>query len=357
MIPGQNSIFAVETPAVLVDLGVVVANIVRAQTRFDALGLGFRPHVKTHKIPCLARLQTQQGAIGIAAQKVSEAEVFAAEGIGDILLCFNLLSPAKIARARALLDHCHLTVVADNPHVVRALSDGMSGAATALDVLVECDTGMGRCGVQSPAAARDLAVMIDAAPGLHFAGLMTYPAPGGTERVEVFMAQARALCIAAIGHCATISSGGTPAMAVAALAPTVTEYRAGTYIYNDRSLVERGACQLADCALTVLATVVSRPTDSRAILDAGSKSLTSDLLGLTGHGTILGFPAARITGLSEEHGHVDLGSCPTRPQIGDKVQIVPNHACPVSNLVDRVIFHRSGVVLRAQLVAARGTVQ
>ena len=107
----------------------------------------------------------------------------------------------------------------------------------------------------------------------------------------------------------------------------------------------------------MLATVVSRPTDTRAILDAASKSLTSDLLGLTGHGTILGFPAARITGLSEEHGHVDLGSCPTRPQIGDKVQIVPNHACRVSNLVDRVIFHRSGVVLRAQMVAARGTVQ
>ncbi|MEO6298076.1 MAG: D-TA family PLP-dependent enzyme [Paracoccaceae bacterium] len=347
----------VETPAVLIDLDVVAANITRAQSLFDALGVRFRPHIKTHKIPYLSRLQLGEGAIGIAAQKISEAEVFADAGFNDILLCFNLLSPAKIARARKLLDQCHLTLVADNHQVVDALSAGMAGAATPLNVLVECETGMNRCGVQTPQAARDLAILIDAAPGLRFAGLMTYPAAGGTATVEVFMAEARALCIAAVGHCDVISSGGTPSLADAALAPSVTEYRAGTYIYNDRSLVERGACTLDDCALTVLATVVSRPTDTRAILDCGSKSLTSDLLGLNGYGTILGYPLAQITNLSEEHARVDLTLCPVKPQIGDKVQIVPNHACPVSNLVDSVIFHHSGAVLRSEEVSARGTVQ
>lgn len=350
----MTSIFTLETPAVLIDLDIVEANIQRTQTLFDSLGIGFRPHIKTHKIPLLAEWQLKHGAIGIAAQKVSEAEVFAAAGCTDILLCFNLLSPAKIARLRALMDQAHMTAVADNLTVVQALSAGMSGSTAPLDVLVECDTGMDRCGVQTPQAACDLAVAIAAAPGLRFAGLMTYPPPDATAQVQSFLADARDLCVAAVGHCDTISGGGTPSLLDAGLSPILTEYRAGTYIYNDRSLVARGACTLADCALTVLATVVSCPTATRAVLDSGSKSLTSDLLGLTGYGTILNHPDAQITRLSEEHGHVTLPT-PTLA-VGDKVQIVPNHACPVSNLVDHVTFHRSGIVVRQADVAARGCV-
>ena len=328
----MTHILDLETPVVLVDLDIVEANIERAQSLFDTLGIGFRPHVKTHKIPFLAELQMKQGAIGLAAQKISEVEVFADAGFTDITLCFNLISPAKIARLRALLDKCHVTTVADNLVVVRALSAGMQGSVVPLDVLVECDTGMGRSGVQTPQAACDLAQAIAAAPGLRFAGLMTYPAPGATLAVQAWLTEARDLCLAAVGHCDVVSGGGTPSLVDAGLAPILTEYRAGTYIYNDRSLVARGVCSLADCALTVLATVVSRPTATRAILDTGSKSLTSDLLGLTGYGTILGFPDAEITGLSEEHGHVTLKTGSDMPEIGQKVQIVPNHACPVSNL-------------------------
>jgi D-serine deaminase-like pyridoxal phosphate-dependent protein len=164
------------------------------------------------------------------------------------------------------------------------------------------------------------------------------------------------LIVAELGSCPVISSGGTPSMAQAALAPSITEYRAGTYIYNDRSLVERGACQITDCALTVLATVVSRPTPDRAVLDAGSKTLSSDLLGLQGYGMILEHPEASITGLSEEHGNVTLHGASPRPKVGDKVRVVPNHSCVVSNLTDRVVFHRSGEVLRHEDVAARGCV-
>ncbi len=345
-----------ETPAVLVDLTVVEANIHRAQRLFDQLGKGFRPHIKTHKIPFLARLQLQAGAVGIACQKISEAEIFAAEDFDDILLCYNLLSPEKIAKARTLAERGQITVVADNSDVVRALSAGMAGSDTPLRVLVECDTGMGRCGVQSPEAARDLARLIADAKGLTFGGLMTYPKPDDEARVEVFLSAARDLCLAETGSCDTISGGGTPTLAKAALTPIITEYRAGTYIYNDRSLIARGACSVADVALTVLATVISRPTADRAILDAGSKTLSSDLFGLQGYGLLPDYPEAVITGLSEEHGHVDLRLCPTRPKVGDKVQIIPNHTCPVSNLTDRVFFHRGGEVLRPADVAARGCV-
>ena len=346
----------IETPAVLIDLDIAEANIAAAQRQFDAMGVQFRPHIKTHKIPRLARLQLREGAHGIAVQKLSEAEVFVAEGFDDILLCFNLLSPAKIERLVVLSTQCHLTVVADNLETVQALSTGFAGSDQPLAVLVECDTGMGRCGVQTPQDAADLAHAIDQAPGLRFQGLLTYPAVQGEAAVQAFMSAAKALCIVAVGHCKTISSGGTPTMTDAVLAPVVTEYRAGTYIYNDRSLMARGACTLADCALTVLATVVSRPSPTRVILDAGSKSLTSDLLGLQGYGYVVEFPEARITALSEEHAILTLPPGQPGPAIGQKLHIIPNHACPVSNLVDQVFFHRSGTLIGAQDVNARGCV-
>lgn len=345
-----------ETPAVLVDLDVVEANIQRAQRLFDSFGKAFRPHIKTHKVPFLARMQMQAGAVGIACQKISETEVFAAEDFGDILLCYNLLSADKIARARSLAELGQITVVADNASVVAALSAGMAGASAQLRVLVECDTGMGRCGVQSPQEARDLARLIANSKGLRFGGLMTYPKSDDEVRVQAFLTAARDLCAPDVGPCEIISSGGTPSLSKAQLAPCITEYRAGTYIYNDRSLISRGACAVSDCALTVLTTVVSRPTADRAILDAGSKTLTSDLLGLQGYGLLRDYPEAQISGLSEEHGTVDLRHSPHRPKIGDVVHVIPNHCCPVSNLTDQVIFHRGSEVIRAADVAARGCV-
>ena len=136
----------------------------------------------------------------------------------------------------------------------------------------------------------------------------------------------------------------------------VTEYRPGTYIYNDRSLVTRGACTLNDCAMTVVATVVSRPTSDRAILDAGSKVLSSDLLGLSGYGLLKDYPEATVTGLSEEHGHVDLSSCDRKPEVGEVIAVLPNHACVVTNLLDRVHLHRSGTFVETVGVDARGAV-
>ena len=347
----------IDTPAVIVDLDVVEANVHRFQAYCSAHGIGLRPHIKTHKIPEFAALQMKAGAVGINCQKITEAEVMADAGISDILITFNILVSAKLARLRRLAERCSLTVTADNETVVAGLAEAMAGAGRPLDVLVECDTGAGRCGAQSPEAARDLARRIADRPDLRFRGLMTYPKAGAARAAAAWLAAAKSLCEEDGLSCPVVSSGGTPDMWAAGDLGTVTEYRVGTYIYNDRSLLARNVCTVADCALTVLATVVSRPTDERAMVDAGSKALTSDLLGLDGHGFIPDLPEASIFALSEEHGFVDLRNGADRPQVGDKVRIIPNHACVVSNLFDRVYAIRNGKVADILAVQARGCSQ
>jgi D-serine deaminase-like pyridoxal phosphate-dependent protein len=202
-----------------------------------------------------------------------------------------------------------------------------------------------------------LASAIDEMPGLRFGGLMTYPKAGLRRQTGEFLAEARRLAAAAGLRTPTVSSGGTPDMWLDDGLEGVTEYRAGTYVYYDRSQVERGACGWADCALTVLATVVSRPTAERAMIDAGSKSLTSDLLGLAGHGAVMGDVSSIVYDLSEEHGFVDVSGAARQPRVGDRLRIVPNHVCPVVNLFDTVVFVRGEKVLGAVPVDARGTVR
>jgi D-serine deaminase-like pyridoxal phosphate-dependent protein len=168
----------IDTPAVLIDLDVTGANIDRYQAYCDEHGLGLRPHIKTHKLPRLARRQLAAGAVGITCQKVTEAEAMISEGgIDDVLITYNILGDEKLTRLRALAERVRLAVVADNETVVDGLSRTFADAAAPLRVLVECDTGANRCGVPTPEAARDLALRIDAAPGLAFGGLMTLPGP------------------------------------------------------------------------------------------------------------------------------------------------------------------------------------
>ena len=328
-----------DTPAVLIDDTIAARNIVAAQRQFDAIGVRLRPHIKTHKLIGMARRQREAGAMGITCQKLSEAEVFIRAGFDDVLITYNLLGAARLARLRALAGLARLTVVADHAHVVEGLGAAFADSAAPLSVLVECDTGGGRCGVQSPEAAAALAGQIARTPGLVFGGLMTYPAPDTHDRVEAFLTAARDLCLLSAGACPVVTSGGTPSMKAFAGSRVVTDYRPGTYIYNDRSLLNRGVVSLADCALRVAATVISRPTPTRAILDAGSKTLSSDLFGQTGYGLVTEYPGAVIVGLSEEHAHVDLTGTAARPEIGETVTILPNHACVVTNLADHVWLH------------------
>lgn len=345
----------IDTPAVLVDLNIAEANIDRFQAYCDANGLKLRPHIKTHKLPLLARRQIQAGAIGITCQKISEAEAMIADGgIEDVLLTYNILGETKLARLRALSERVRLSVVCDNMTVAEGLSKAFSDGPDPLDVLIECDTGAGRCGVQTPRAAAELAQIIANLPGLRFAGLMTYPPVGQESAVQDWLAEAIS-AVQSLGLAVeTVSNGGTPGMWQAEQVPAATEYRIGTYIYNDRSLQARGICSWDDCALSVLATVVSVPAEDRAIIDAGSKVLTSDLLGLEGHGHVLGRPDISVEALSEEHGTLKADRIGLKT--GDRVRIVPNHACVVTNMLDRIELIRRDRHENTIAVAARGQV-
>lgn len=343
------------SPSVLIDLDVAEANIDRFQNHADKAGFRVRPHIKTHKLPLLAQRQIAAGAVGITCQKITEAEAMLSEGgIDDVLISYNILGDEKLSRLRQLAGRVRLSVVADSAAVVDGLARTFAGARTPLDVLVECDTGAGRCGVASPDAAAELAGQIAQAPGLRFAGLMTYPPVGQEPAVADWLGKAVDACAAA-GHVVPlISTGGSPGMWQAAALDVPTEYRIGTYVYNDRSLVARGVCDWTDCALTVLATVISVPAPDRAVIDAGSKVLTSDLLGLDGHGHVLGRPDIRISGLSEEHGILHAPDIAL--SVGDTVRIVPNHACVVANMLDHVQLVRGDTVQGAAPVVARGQV-
>lgn len=342
-----------ETPCVLIDVDRASANILRAQAYADANGKALRPHIKTHKLPYWAKKQVEAGAVGITCQKIGEAEVMADAGLTDIFLPYNILGAAKLRRLRALHERVTLSVTADSAVTVDGLAKAFADAARPLTALVECDTGMGRCGVQTPEEALALARRIGEVPGLRFGGLMTYPATGKAAEANSWLKRARDLLAANGIACERISSGGTPDMWHAGESDVVTEYRPGTYIYLDRYQVAQGVGSADDCALTVLATVVSRPTATRAILDAGSKALTSDTLGMTGFGEIVGVPGALVAGLSEEHGTVTLENGADLA-IGERVRILPDHACVVSNLFDEVHLVSGDRVVETLPVAARG---
>lgn len=337
----------------LVDLDRAIANINKAQAQADAAGVKLRPHIKTHKLPFFALKQVAAGAVGITCQKIGEAEVMADAGLTDIFIPYNILGDAKLARLKALHNRVTLSVTADSTTTIDGLIKTFTDAGRPLTVLIECDTGGGRVGVQTPEDALALAKLIGAAPGLHFGGLMTFPPVGAPEKAEAWLRTARDLILANGLSCETITTGGTPDMWRRPDKSVITEYRPGTYIYMDRYQVEKGAASVDDCAATVLATVVSHPTPTRAILDAGSKALTSDTLGLPDHGELVGVPGAHVVGLSEEHGKVELAG-PGTLSVGDRVRVLPDHICPVINLFDQVYLISGDSVVDILPVAARG---
>jgi D-serine deaminase-like pyridoxal phosphate-dependent protein len=348
-----RNIDELDTPCVLIDLARVEANLQRAQNHANANGYTLRPHIKTHKLPRFALRQVELGAIGITAQKLGEAEIMADAGLSDIFLPYNIIGTRKLQRLRALNDRVTLAVTADSPDTVAGYAEAL-GPDQPLTVLVECDTGGARCGVQTPAQALALARQIALAAGLRFGGLMTYPALHGRARSEEWLCEAVTLLQQAGMTLPVISSGNSPDMWETEQT-IVTERRPGTYIYFDRFQVQQGAATWDDCALTVLATVVSRPTSTRVVLDAGSKALSSDLMGQEGHGIVAGTDLI-LRSLSEEHGVIEMAQPSDAPRIGERLRIVPNHACVVSNLFDVVHLVASDGSIEIEPVAARGRV-
>ena len=346
-----------DTPAVVIFLDRLNANIGRVQRLIAARGLSNRPHIKTHKIPAIAQMQMKAGAVGLTAQKLGEVEVFIDAGVcDDYLLTYNIIGERKTDRLMQLASRVkRLAVVTDNDVVLRGLSEAGLRHSRDVPLLIECDTGFGRNGVQSPEAALDLARLALKLPRIVLEGLMVYP--NTAPHTQEFFVRAVDLFHKAGIPLPVVSGGGTPALNRLAEFPMMTEHRAGTYVYNDVMMVHSGVASWQDCALHVRATVVSRPSAARAVLDCGSKVLTSDQYYVQHYGRLAAYPDAFISALSEEHATVDLTHCATRPRIGEVVEVIPNHCCAVSNINDEVHGVRDGVVEVTWPVAARGKVR
>ncbi|MFT5894456.1 MAG: D-serine deaminase-like pyridoxal phosphate-dependent protein [bacterium] len=346
----------IDTPALVIDEVAVHKNIKAYQAYCDKVGLKLRPHIKTHKTKRFMQQQLRAGANGITCQKVGEAEVMADGGADDILITYNIIGASKLRRLKALAQRISkLTVVIDNTVSLHGLAQTFS-EETPLHVMVECDTGAQRCGVVTPEEALDLAIQICDLQGLRFAGLMTYPKNGAAQAAATFMRSTVQLLTNAGIECPEVSTGGTPDMWSAGTESVFTEYRIGTYIYNDRSLLVTKVTSEEKCAARVHATVVSRPTDDRLVIDAGSKVLTSDLMGMfSDYGFIVGHPHASIKSMSEEHGVVSV-SVDCTLTVGDIIEIIPNHVCVVSNMFNSAWIRTEDNQLINQPIDARGLV-
>jgi D-serine deaminase-like pyridoxal phosphate-dependent protein len=356
-----------DTPSVVIDLDVLERNVARMAEGARASGVHLRPHAKTHKIPELARMQLEAGATGISLAKVGEAEVFADAGFEDIFLAYPVVGREKGLRLRALSDRTRVAIGADSVEGAASIGEVFRAAGRRIAVRLKVDCGYHRVGV-APERAAEVAGRIAELPGVEFAGLFTHaghaylaPTRARVEEIarregEVLVAAARAVRAAGL-TCDAVSVGSTPTAPGAMSVAGVTECRPGNYVYHDASQVSLETCAVEDCAMTVVAAVVSVPAADRAVLDCGSKTLSSDPLRPSGagHGWITGF-ASRIEKLSEEHGVVRVEPGETF-RVGSRVRVLPNHACVVSNLHDRVFLARGDRVEGEWRVAARGRVR
>jgi D-serine deaminase-like pyridoxal phosphate-dependent protein len=360
-----------DTPSLLVDLNKLARNIADMADFAAKTDVGLRPHAKTHKTSEIARMQLEAGATGLTVAKLSEAEVFADAGCTDLLIAYPLVGPLKHRRLFELLERARITTVLDHPDLAAELSRAALEVGRELPVLVDVDTGMHRTGVLAGQPAAEFALQVARLPGLRFAGLLTHEGhaimAGTPEQVrETSLAAGNAMVetaesIRAAGlEVPVVSVGLTVAAKITATVPGITETRPGTYVFYDRSSVLHGMVLWEQCAATVLATVVSRPAPDRVLLDAGSKTLTSDLTlvrpPVPGYGHVVEHPDWLIEKLSEEHGWVTIP--PADPvRIGERVEIIPNHICPVVNLFDEMTLVRGDEVVGCWTVTARGKKQ
>jgi D-serine deaminase-like pyridoxal phosphate-dependent protein len=373
--PQPISLSAIRTPAVVIDRGRLDRNISAMQARAKAAGVRLRPHAKTHKSPVIAQRQIEAGAIGICCAKVGEAEVFAAAGIGDIRLPYPV-HPSNAPRVLALMDRATVSIIVDDESVARDWSAAMFGAGRRLPILVKVDVGFHRCGVD-PTRPETVGAIhrIARLPGLEFRGLLShaghsYLAKSQSELEAIALREAEILrnitenLRESETPVAEVSVGSTPTARFVGAQTGVTEMRPGNYVFVDRTQVGLGAARLDDCAQSIVSMVVSRPAPDRVILDAGSKTLTTD--GVRGFGNETGYgflftslAATRpdttlsIERLSEEHATVKVpASCTLK--VGDRVRIVPNHSCVVTNLADELLLADGETVVERLPVAARG---
>ena len=354
-----------ETPALLVDLDRMARNLDRAADYARAHSLALRPHIKTHKSPLLAREQLARGAAGVTCATAHEAEVMR-EATDDILIMYPPVGERRAARVAELAREARVTVALDSERAVDDLTRAARTAGSRVRVLVELDAGMHRVGLPSTAAAVGLGKKVAATAELELIGFAFYPGHvrGHVDRQQEdlgrlrdFVAHARDAFSAAGLPSWVVSAGSTPTIWHTHDIAGVTEMRPGTYIFNDRTTAEIGACTLDDCALTVLATVVSTAVSGQAVIDAGTKTLGREpMRGGAGDGfaCLWQEPNVVVKSMSEEHGILDLSASDWRPRVGDRVRVIPNHVCIVVHLADVVYGVRDDAVVSSWPVAARG---
>lgn len=362
------NLYELDTPAVVVDLDQLERNVKRMAETVLSAGVRLRPHTKTHKTPEVARMQVEHGASGITVAKLGEAEVMAQAGFDDILVANELIGPQKIGRLVKLSREIKIRSCVDSLAGAEALSDDATGSETQFDVFLDVDTGLNRTGVD-PESAVQLGESIARLPGLNLIGVFSYagykpavPDEGKRRRWAVQEAETAVRIseeLQAKGIGATeVSVAGSSSAPYAASVAGVTEVRPGQYVFYDTGLYRMGVCSLSECALRIHARVISRPAPDRAVIDAGSKVLTTEKKPVggddPGHGLIEDLPGTRIESLWEEHGVLRLDEDGRQLAVGDVVDIIPNHVCPTINLADAWYGVRSGVVEKRFAVAGRG---
>jgi len=363
-----------DTPEVVIDLQRVRRNIDRAAATAAEHGVALRPHVKTHKLPPVAALQIEAGAAGIQVAKLGEAEVFAAAGFTDIFVGYPIVGSRKIGRLLELLGttSSRISVAADAVDVAVPLAEAAARAGVIVPVVIEVDTGLHRLGAQPGRATVELASRLSDLEGIEVTGVFTHEGHVYTQAhsMDEKRAMTHAACAALVETADLVRASGVPLTTVsvgssgtfrfAVECANISEVRPGTYVFNDLSQLHQGAATPDDLAAFVVATVVGRPEATRAVIDAGSKVLTSDRLLIADpaptYGAVAGFPGARVSRLSEEHGVLEFPVAADL-RIGDRVAIVPNHICPVVNLADSVSVIAEGMLAERWAVAARGRVK
>jgi D-serine deaminase-like pyridoxal phosphate-dependent protein len=355
----------IETPSLVVDIDRMGRNLDRVAEYARSHDIGLRPHIKTHKSPLLAREQLSRGAIGLTCATPFEAEIMS-DVADDLLVMYPPVGGHRAARLARIAERVSLTVALDSEAAARQMDRAAHEVGARVRVLVELDAGMHRVGVPSISDAVQLARDVTAFRSLEFAGLAFYP---GHVRAHVsehttqiaqiarLVADARDAFGRAQLPLDVVSAGSTPTIWRTHEMGGVTEMRPGTYIFNDRTTVDIGACTMDECALTVLATVVSTAVPGQAVIDAGAKALGREpVRGSSGEGfgALLDRPDVIVRSMSEEHGILDLSRSGWRPRVGERVRVVPNHVCIVVHLADVVFGVREGAVVSSWPVAARG---
>ncbi len=358
---------SVPTPALVVDGAVLRRNIERMARYAAQNGLSLRPHTKTHKCRMIAQLQIDAGAIGLTVAKAGEAALMQ-EVSQDVMMAYPAVDPARCRQLAELARSGFIRVAVDSTAAITALAAAATAAGSTIGVLVEIDVGMGRTGVATAAESLGLAQVASGTPGVRLDGLLCYPgqiwAPAGEQAAPLATVSARVEEALALWRAhglptGIIAGGSTPTACQSHLVKAFTEIHPGTYVFNDMNTVHGGYCSLEDCAARVVCTVVSDAVRDQVVIDGGSKTLTSDICFPapdSGHGYVVEYPDAKIARLSEEHGQVDVSRCTRRPQVGERVTIIPNHICPCVNLHDSFWWLEPGAEPWREPVDARGRI-